>query len=135
MTYIPVALRQRIHELAKNRCEYCLIPDQDSLFPHEIDHIYAEKHDGETAEDNLCLSCWVCNRHKGSDLTSLDPLTKQITELFHPRKDRWEDHFSLDGAVIVTKTPQGRVTAKLLQLNRYERVDERKIMIELGIYP
>lgn len=134
MTYISAELRRIIRNRANNRCEYCRIPDSHTFDEHEIDHIYAEKHGGETIESNLCLSCWICNRHKGSDLTSLDPQTRQITPLFHPRDDRWEDHFQLDGGFINPITPQGRVTVRLLQLNKRERVDERLLLIALGRY-
>lgn len=135
MTYIPDDLRLQVRERAKNRCEYCLMPEGYAFHAHEIDHIYAEKHGGETIESNLCLSCWVCNRHKGTDLTSFDPETDVITPLFHPRNQHWEDHFHLNGAVIESFTATGRTTIALLQLNRRERVDERQILISLGQYP
>jgi hypothetical protein len=135
MSYISVELRQRIRELSGNRCEYCLIEDEDGYMPHEFDHIYAEKHGGETTLDNLCLSCWICNRHKGTDLTSLDPLTGEITRLFHSRQDNWTEHFQLNDAWIEPLTAEGRVTVKLLQLNTYERVDERRVLMLLGRYP
>jgi hypothetical protein len=134
MSYIPAVLRAKIRERAGERCEYCRIPEDFTFDAHEVDHIYAEKHGGETVEGNLCLSCWICNRHKGSDLTSLDPETGEITPLFHPRKDNWNDHFRLLGAVIEPLTPQGRVTVSLLHLNKRERIDERRILIAIGRY-
>ena len=97
MTYIAVELRRLVRERADGRCEYCRVPETDTFMPHEADHVYAEKHGGETTVANLCLSCWMCNRHKGTDLTSLDPLTGKITPLFHPRNDVWKEHFILDG--------------------------------------
>jgi 5-methylcytosine-specific restriction endonuclease McrA len=135
VTNISPELRRQIWERAGGRCEYCRIPDDYTFDPHEIDHIYAEKHGGETTANNLCLCCWICNRNKGSDLTSLDPETGKITPLFHPRNDRWEDHFRLNGALIEPLTPEGRVTVRLLQLNKRERVDERKILITIKRYP
>ena len=42
-TYIPVAMRHLVKKRAKYRCEYCLIPANLSFFPHEIDHIIAER--------------------------------------------------------------------------------------------
>ena len=135
MSYISPAIRAKVRERANERCEYCHVPEDFTFDAHEVDHIYAEKHGGETVEANLCLSCWICNRHKGSDLTSLDPQTRQITPLFHPRDDRWADHFQLDGGIINPITPQGRVTVRLLQLNKRERVDERQLLIALGRYP
>src|SRR3954464_13788752 len=103
-TYISIELRRLVANRANGRCEYCLIPESDSYAIHEVDHIYAEKHGGKTSENNLCLSCWICNRLKGSDLTSLDPLTGEITPLFHPRRDEWAAHFQLDGALISALT-------------------------------
>ncbi|MEP6989126.1 MAG: HNH endonuclease, partial [Chloroflexota bacterium] len=102
---------------------------------HEIDHIEAEKHGGMTIEVNLCFCCWICNRHKGTDLTSRDPETGQVTLLYHPRKNLWSDHFRLDGARIEGLTPVGRVTVKLLQMNKSTRVKEREILISLNRFP
>jgi hypothetical protein len=135
MSYVPLALRREIHQRAAGRCEYCRIHEDDCYMPHEVDHIYAEKHGGSTTEHNLCLCCVICNRHKGSDLASLDPLTGEITPLFHPRRDRWADHFRIDGAMIEPLTPQGRVTVRLLQMNSRERIIERQLLIVLGRLP
>src|SRR5689334_12784253 len=110
MTYIRESLRRLVYERAKGRCEYCLLHNDLAYAPHEIDHIFAEKHGGETDEANLCLSCAVCNRYKGSDVASVDPETGEVVPLFHPRRHRWTDHFALDGAIITSLTPTGRVT-------------------------
>jgi hypothetical protein len=135
MSYIPESLRKLIIERAEGHCEYCRIHMNVAYLAHQIDHIYAEKHGGETSEDNLCLSCILCNRYKGSDLCSLDPQTGEISELFHPRREKWETHFKLEGERIVPLTAQGRVTVKLLQLNSEERLLERTLLIEQGRYP
>jgi 5-methylcytosine-specific restriction endonuclease McrA len=135
MTYIPEPLRRTIHERAGGKCEYCLVPHEDSYWPHEVDHIYAEKHGGETNEANLCLSCGPCNRYKGSDLASIDPVDGEIVRLYHPRRDVWSDHFRLDEALIEPLTSQGRVTVKLLRLNELERLEERLGLIALKRYP
>ncbi|MAS33223.1 MAG: HNH endonuclease [Anaerolineaceae bacterium] len=135
MSYIPLDVRRLVRERADGRCEYCRVPEFDTFMPHEIDHIYAEKHGGATVLDNLCFSCWICNRHKGTDLTSLDPLTGGITPLFHPRFDIWLEHFTLDGPLIQPLSARARVTIQLLQMNKRERVDERRLLISLGYYP
>lgn len=135
MTYIPENLRQLVIKRANHCCEYGLINQEDVFQSHEIDHIYAEKHEGETHESNLCLSCMICNRHKGSDIASFDRETGEITSLFHPRLHKWEEHFQLNGAIIIPLTPEGRVTVRLLHLNDDERVIERQQLIELGRYP
>jgi hypothetical protein len=133
--YVPAALRREVRRRAGERCEYCLIPEQLTLASHWVDHVAAEKHGGLTEEDNLALCCVLCNQHKGSDLTSIDPQTGQITPLFHPRRDRWLDHFRLVGACIEPLTPTGRVTVRLLQLNRSDRIEERELLLRLGLLP
>jgi hypothetical protein len=135
MTRVPDALRRLVIDRANGCCEYCLLSQEDSFLPHEVDHIIAEKHQGTTIEDNLCLSCIDCNRHKGSDISSIDPDTGELTPLFHPRYDRWDDHFRLEGARIVPLTPAGRVTEYLLQMNSPEQLDKRAALIDLHRYP
>jgi hypothetical protein len=95
----------------------------------------AEKHGGTTEADNLALACALGNQRKGSDLASLDPDTGQLTPLFHPRRDRWVDHFRLVQARLEGLTPVGRVTIRLLQLNLPERLEERALLIRLGFMP
>ena len=135
MAYIPDSLRQLVVERANGCCEYCLIAQSDNLFAHEVDHIIAEKHRGATTGDNLCLSCFECNRHKGSDFASFDPLTGEVAMLFNPGHDRWSDHFQLDGALIRPLSPQGRVTVFLLHFNDESRLRERAALIAARRYP
>ena len=131
-TYIPTVLRRLVYERARSSCEYCLVPETVALTAHQVDHIIAQKHGGPTTADNLALSCALCNKHKGSDLASLDPETSEVALLFHPRRDRWADHFQLAGARVVPLTPVGRATVRLLQLNQPERIAERKLLIAAG---
>ena len=70
------------------------MPERFSFALHQTDHIIAEKHGDATLADNLALCCILCNKHKGSDLASLDPLTGEITPLFHPRSQNWLEHFT-----------------------------------------
>ena len=129
---IPAPLRRLVTERAQGLCEYCGVPESFALASHQIDHIIALKHGGETASENLGLSCALCNKYKGSDIASVDPETQQILPLYHPRKDTWADHFYLDDADIAPKTLTGRVTVQLLQLNQPNRVSERMLLILAG---
>jgi 5-methylcytosine-specific restriction endonuclease McrA len=36
---IPLALRRQVIERAHEKCEYCLIHQDGSIYSHEIDHI------------------------------------------------------------------------------------------------
>lgn len=128
-------LRADVARRAGQRCEYCLIHEDDAGFPHQVDHIVSRKHGGPSASDNLAYACVVCNRHKGSDVASIDPRTGEIVRLFNPRSDRWADHFQLEGVVIEAVSSIGSATARLLRLNAPERISERRLLQSLGRYP
>ena len=130
--HVPASLRRLVTERAHGRCEYCRTPSSIALASHEIDHIVAVKHGGLTEADNLALSCAVCNKLKGTDLTSIDPATGEIVPLFHPRHEAWDSHFRLEGARLLPLTPTGRTTLRLLQLNHPDRLAERELLIEAG---
>lgn len=83
---IPSSLRQLVIERAQGKCEYCLIHQEVSIYSHEVDHVIARKHGGQTVAKNLALSCLSCNRHKGSDLAIFDPISNEIVPLFNPRR-------------------------------------------------
>ena len=126
MSDIDVALRGLVRERAFGLREYCRISERLTLAEHEIDHVIAVKHGGQTVADNLALCCAVCNRFKGSDIASIDPETGQLTPLFHPRTDRWVDHFRVQSGEILGLTARGRVTIQLLQMNRPSGIRERR---------
>ena len=127
-TYIHTTLRRTVEERANHRCEYCLFPASENFYPHEIDHVVAEKHGGITAFENLAFACWECNRYKGTDLGSFDPHTSKFSFLFNPRKQEWNEHFSFETDQIMGLTPEGRTTVNLLKMNTVERQTERKIL-------
>ncbi len=132
-TYISAALRRLVGEHANHGCEYCLMPEIAVLVPHEVDHVIAQKHGGQTDETNLALACTICNKYKGSDLTSIDPSNGEIVRLYQPRHDRWCDHFQLKEGEILPLTAIGRVTVRLLQMNRPERVEERRVLLQANV--
>jgi hypothetical protein len=61
--------------------------------PFQIDHIIARKHGGGSAEDNLAFACFYCNTHKGPNIAGIDPVSREVVRLFHPRRDVWKEHF------------------------------------------
>lgn len=134
-SYIPDDLRESVRSRAKNCCEYCLVHEDDEFLSHEIDHIISEKHRGQTESENLCLSCFSCNRHKGTDIGSLDIETRFFTRLYNPRTDNWATHFRLNEAEIIPLTAIGRVTVFLLNMNSLERIAKRRELISLNRYP
>lgn len=130
---IDESARVLVIERARRRCEYCLVHEDDAGFPHQIDHIISRKHGGSSGIGNLAYACVLCNRYKGTDVASIDRSGRPI-RLFHPKRDSWDEHFKLDGAIIQPLTPVGEVTARMLRLNRAERVIERRMLQALGSY-
>ncbi len=132
---ISSALRRKVRERANGCCEYCLLPEEHAFFAHEPDHIIATKHGGQGTLDNLALACFDCNRFKGSDIASIDPATVELTPLFNPRRQEWNEHFSLERGRINSRTPNGRVTELVLKLNLPSRVEVREILTNIKRYP
>ena len=135
MSVIPPDLRLANWRRAGGCYEYCLIHEEDWLVLHQPDHIIAEQHGGQAVLDNLALACIKCNRLKGPNIASIDPETGQGIFLFHPRRDKWSDHFKLEGARIAPLTATGRATATLLKFNVPERVESRQLLMFAGRYP
>ena len=127
------ALRVLIRQRADNRCEYCRIHQDQVLFvPFHVDHIMPRKHGGDTHPSNLALSCMHCNLHKSSNLSGIDPERGEITPLFHPRRNRWEEHFAFQGALMVGLTPEGRATVRTLNMNGADRLQVRAELLARG---
>lgn len=78
---------------AGGACEYCHLPQDTSILPHQVDHIIASQHHGPNDAENLCLCCIRCNLKKGPNIASIDPETNLVAPLFHPRRHAWRDHF------------------------------------------
>lgn len=133
--YISEELRQEVIRRANFICEYCLIHENEAYIGCEVDHILSLKHGGTTELSNLAYSCFRCNRHKGSDIGSFNPLTGQFVRFFNPRLDHWPEHFQLRGPEIVALTEIGEVTVRILGLNSPKRLEERTSLFNAGIYP
>jgi hypothetical protein len=132
---LTAALKRAVRERATFCCEYCRFPESRTIVPFHFDHIIARQHGGKTALENLALSCCYCNRFKGTNLASIDPLTGKITALFNPRIDQWGEHFSWEGPILVALTSTGRATAEALNINRLDAIRSRNQLIQEGILP
>ena len=120
------ATRAFVRQRAGDRCEYCQLHQDDSpLAALHIEHIRPRKHGGTDDDANLCLACIDCNLHKGSKLTGIDPQSDVTTPLFHPRDQKWADHFEWNGIQIVGKTAIGRTTIRVLCMNSDEQSELR----------
>ena len=79
--------------------------------------------------------CVFCNSFKGSDISSLDEVTRKLTPLFNPRRLKWSRHFQWERAYLAGRTAIGRVTVELLRINDPFRVVLRQELIEEGLFP
>ena len=115
--------RTQVRERAHNACEYCHPHQDDSpLAALHVEHVIPKAHGGTDELDNLALACIDCNLYKGTNLTGIDPQTNKVTELFHPRRQSWNEHFDLQRVYIVGKTATGRTTIRVLNMNSEDQV-------------
>jgi hypothetical protein len=124
-----------VWERANSTCEYCRIPQAFDVSPFSIDHIIARQHNGPAVAQNLALACYNCNAHKGPNIAGLDPKTRRITRLFHPRRDKWDEHFRWIGAKLVGKSGIGRTTVAVLGINLPIRFELRRSLKLEGVFP
>jgi 5-methylcytosine-specific restriction endonuclease McrA len=128
------ATESRVRARADGRCEYCLLPEQPSRLPFVVDHVIAKQHGGGDEVENLALACGFCNRHKGPNVAGIDPLTRELTRLFDPRRDLWADHFRWERVNLVGTTAVGRTTVMVLAMNHPDQLAVREMLLDEGIF-
>lgn len=135
MTRVSASIREQVRLRAGQRCEYCRMFEIYSQRSYHVDHIIpVKRHRGSTGMENLAWACTRCNIHKASDIASYDFESGELTPFYNPRTQSWDDHFEMDGPIIVGKTPIGRVTARLLQMNTQNQIDTRQLLIDMGAW-
>lgn len=123
------SIREFVRRRAADRCEYCRLPQGACpVLTFHVDHILAKQHLDQVIDDQefLCLACNRCNAYKGTNLSSIDPETRQLVPLYHPRNDQWDHHFLHHGGEIEGISPTGRATVRLLNMNAPQRVELRE---------
>jgi len=116
-------IRTTVRERARDACEYCRLHQDDSpLSPLHVEHIIPKVHGGTDDIDNLALACIDCNLHKGTNLTGIDPQSNEVTELFHPRREEWKEHFEWQGIYLKGRTAIGRTTIRVLNINSEDQI-------------
>lgn len=137
MSVVSESVRVQVVEQAGGLCEYCRYPEEFNSGRFAVDHILPRLLGGTDELSNLALACRSCNERKQDATTAPDPATGQTVSLFHPRLDRWEDHFawSDDFSLMVGLTAEGRATIARLQTNHRGVVRQRQVLHELGLHP
>jgi hypothetical protein len=130
--HYPMTARRAAH-----RCEYCRAPEAVFNFPFEVEHILPASRGGADDEANLCLACRACNVRKSDRIVAFDDLSGEEVALFHPRQQRWTDHFHVDveSGELQGATPIGRATIASLDLNHPLQVLARLLWIRLRMFP
>jgi hypothetical protein len=122
--------REFVRQRAGDRCEYCHIHQRELPFASfHVEHVIARQHGGGDEAENLALACHQCNRHKGTNLSGIDPVAQDVVRLFDPRQLRWDEHFAIRDFAVIGLTATGRATVALLRMNSPDRVALRA---ELG---
>lgn len=135
--FVSAKARHLVAQRAHNCCEYCYSQLGYSPDPFNVEHIFPKTLGGNTQLDNLAFACFGCNRAKSFHIQASDPLTKLLVSLYHPRQDRWNDHFQWNSSFteIIGLTPTGRATVHLLKLNRLGVVNLRHVLHQIGEHP
>lgn len=128
-------IRDAVERRAGDRCEYCQMPRRLYRTPFHVEHVIARQHGGLTALENLAWACSHCNLHKGPNIAGVDPETQAIVPLFHPRQDRWQDHFRCEDGRIIGLSAAARATVIILDLNEPLFVEVRAELMADGLYP
>lgn len=137
MSAICGELKKEIRREARNRCGYCLTPQEIVSMLLEIEHLRPIADGGKHDEENLWLACRNCNGFKHAKTHAIDPQTNKEISLFNPRTQDWNEHFrfSDDKTEIIGKTACGRAIVVALRLNFEQAVNARKVWVKAGLYP
>jgi hypothetical protein len=135
--YISVQLAAQILADAGYRCGYCRTDERLTGSALSVEHIVPLAAGGLTERENLWRSCRDCNERKGAQTQAHDPESGEIVSLFHPREQRWHEHFrwSDDGIFVVGLTAVGRATVEALNLNRPHQLVARQRWVLVGWHP
>ncbi len=128
-------LERLVRERARNRCEYCGMHQSLQGGTFHIEHVVPRCRNGLTDEANLAFACPGCNLQKSNRVEVPDPETGRSANLFHPRRQVWNEHFQWDDFGIVGTTATGRATVAALSLNDERRVRIRQAEKMFDLFP
>jgi len=127
---IPDRLRREVTVRANGFCEYCRADSDFSDSSFDVEHIVPISQNGKTEFENLALSCHGCNLYKSNKTEAFDIVSAEISRLFNPRQDDWNEHFvwAKNYTLIVGLTSVGRAAVETLKLNRKGLLNQRKAL-------
>jgi hypothetical protein len=135
--YVSVQLTAQILADVGHRCGYCRTDERLTGSLLSIEHILPIAAGGPTERENLWRSCRECNERKGAQVQATDPESGEISALYNPRTQSWDDHFrwSEDGLLVIGLTALGRATVVAIDLNRPHQIVARQRWAVVGWHP
>ena len=142
-TFDDLSRREFVRKRAAHRCEYCQIPEEE----FRAATVFHEEHIKPRAQfvnddpqlnsvSNLAWSCPICNQSKQANTEWADPQTGEMTQLFNPREDNWNEHFKAHkSGHVVGLTATGRATVAALRFNDEGRVRNRVSLVQRRLWP
>jgi hypothetical protein len=130
-----MSLVELVAERAGQRCEYCRMHQELQGAVFHVEHIIPRALGGSDDLDNLAWACPGCNLTKAHRITIHDPLTGEAVRVFHPRLDRWSEHFMWAGYELLGRTPIGRALVEAFNLNHARRIRVREVEARFGLFP
>ncbi|HVT88298.1 MAG TPA: HNH endonuclease signature motif containing protein [Tepidisphaeraceae bacterium] len=134
LSAIPKSIRVAVFQRDEGRCRYCRLAQLGQASVFHINHIVPRSKGGQTEETNLALQCPYCSLHKSDKTVANDPVSGELSPLFHPLKQKWDEHFSIDSNGICRGlTPTGRATVDALHMNDTLPTVARVMQIRAGL--
>jgi hypothetical protein len=75
-----------------------------------VEHIVPRSLGGMSELGNLAWACPGCNLRKSMRTEAPDPESGRVVLLFHPRANKWSEHFVWQSHSVIGLTPVGRAT-------------------------
>lgn len=124
--------KAEVKKRASDCCEYCWFQEAYSPDTFSVDHIVPLHKGGTNTFNNLANVCQGCNSRKFVSTTAIDGLSGEEVVLYHPRQDKWSEHFAWheDFTLLIGLTPTGRATIEKLEINRTGVVNLRRLLHE-----
>ena len=126
-------INRAVRDILKNaRITGCLVDHQTELEIALREALAnAVLHGNRSNADKKVLVRAYCDPRRGFVIAvrdegpGFDPETNAVTGLFHPRRQRWEDHFERRGIYVIGKTALGRTTVQVLNMNSEDQLTLR----------
>jgi hypothetical protein len=126
-----------VAERAGHRFEFSHAPEAIFNLPFEVEHIVPTSRGRPDDESKLALACRACNVYMSDQQSGVDETTREVIRPFHPRCDRWDEHFRVESehGAIQGLTSIGCVTVACLRMNPGVQREARRSSIQLKLYP